>query len=535
MPAGHHRGRSPDGGWTLDPWHSHEPSHSCLERASFVDPVTHARDRVTSEPQDLKQAAARGVAWKVAAEVISQVTRLIVLLILAHLLVPSDFGVASIVLAFVVFVPVLADLGLGAALIQTPKLSEEDTSTVFWTSVPLGTSFMLAGIALSWPFAHIFDEPELQPLFAVFSLSFLLASLASVPSALLVRAMNFRALELRVISSTLCAAVVSVILAVAGFGPWAIVGGELTNRSVSVVALWLQCHWRPSRVFSIASLRAQFSYGGAILGAHLLMQFSQTVQTLMVGRLLGATALGRLTVSQTLVYMPFNRVAAPIQEVMFPTFSRMQDEPQRILSALNRINQVVASIAFPSLAGLALLAPELTSVVLGEKWHGTESIIRVLAIAGMAVALQRVNFSVLSARGYARSVMWIGVSAVVSAIVAILLGYHFGLTATVVALTLQTIALQIGLMLVTARALEARFADLARPLAPILVAAAVMTAAVAFVAELLRAAGVGGPVVLAAGVATGLAIFPPTLVRLEPTLIRELREFARRGRAPAAA
>ena len=73
----------------------------------------------------------------------------------------------------------------------------------------------------------------------------------------------------------------------------------------------------------------------------------------MVGRFLGATALGRLTVSQTLVYLPFNRVAGPIQEVMFPAFSRMQDEPARIMAALNRVNQVIAAIAFPTLTGLA--------------------------------------------------------------------------------------------------------------------------------------------------------------------------------------
>ena len=379
------------------------------------------------EPTDLKRAAARGVAWKTAAEVFTQVTRLLVLLVLARLLVPAEFGVASIVLAFAIFVPVFADLGLGAALIQTPKLTEVERSTVFWTSLPLGLGFMLLGVGLSWPLAAIFDEPTLQPLFASFSVCFLLASLASVPSALLIRAMNFRALELRVIAGTACGASVSLFLAFAGFGPWAIVGGEIANRAISVVMLWPQCHWRPQWTFSRATLRAQFAYGGTLFGAHILLQFSQTAQSLMVGRLLGSAALGRLTVSQTLVYMPFNRIAAPIQEVMFPTFSRMQHEPARILSALNRINQVLAAIAFPTLTGLAVLAPEFTQLVLGAKWQGTEMIIRVLAVAGMAAALQRVNFSVLSARGYARSIMWVGLGAVASTVVAILVGYHFGL------------------------------------------------------------------------------------------------------------
>ncbi len=161
----------------------------------------------SAEPTDLKRAAARGVAWKIAAEAVTQVTRLAVLLILTHLLAPAEFGIASIVMAFVIFVPLFADLGLGAALIQAPTLTEVDRSTVFWTSLPLGLGFMGLGIALSWPLASIYDEPSLQPLFAAFSVCFLLASLTSVPSALLIRAMRFRALEIRVIVGTLFGAV----------------------------------------------------------------------------------------------------------------------------------------------------------------------------------------------------------------------------------------------------------------------------------------------------------------------------------------
>ena len=201
--------------------------------------------------------------------------------------------------------------------------------------------------------------------------------------------MHFRALEIRVIVGTLFGASIAVALAFRGYGPWAIVGGEIANRAISLVTIWLQSHWRPRLVFSRRTLRKQFAYGGTLFGAYLLLQFSQTVQSLMVGRLLGPAALGRVTVSQTLVYLPSNRVAGPIQEVMFPAFSRMQDEPARILRALNRVNQVIAAIAFPTLTGLAILAPEFTSVVLGSKWAGTDEVIRVLAIAGMALALQR--------------------------------------------------------------------------------------------------------------------------------------------------
>jgi polysaccharide transporter, PST family len=489
----------------------------------------------SDEPSDLKRAAARGVAWKVGVEVVTQVTRLVLLLLLARLLTPTEFGVASIVMAFVIFVPLFADLGLGAALIQAPRLTEIDRSTVFWTSLPLGLGFMTLGIILSWPLASIYGEHELQPLFAAFSVCFLLASLTSVPSALLIRAMHFRALGIRVMAGTVFGAVIAVALALRGFGPWAIVGGEIANRVMSLVTIWLQSHWRPKRMFSREKLREQFAYGGTLFGAYLLLQFSQTVQSLLVGRFLGATALGRLTVSQTLVYLPFNRIAGPIQEVMFPAFSRMQHEPARILAALNRVNQVIAAIAFPTLTGLAILAPEFTAVVLGPKWAGTEEVIRFLSIAGMALALQRVNYSVLSARGYSRLIMWVGVGALVSTAVAILIAYPFGLNTTVAAIAIQTLALQLVIMAVTAGAIEARFRDLARPLGRIAVATGVMGVAIALVVEAFRAVGIGNAWILVAGIASGAVVFLPLLLRLEPALIAELRGFARHGRGPTEA
>ena len=155
--------------------------------------------------------------------------------------------------------------------------------------------------------------------------------------------------------------------------------------------------------------------------------------------------------------------------------------------------------------------------MLGSKWAGTDEVIRVLALAGMALALQPVNFSVLSARGYTRPIMWVGAGALGSTAAAILVAYPFGLVATVAALAAQMLALQAVIMSVTAGALDARFRDLARPLARI--------------ARRDRrhggkcrprggsrsarsgSASVG---ILAAGVATGAVVFLPLLLRLEP-------------------
>jgi hypothetical protein len=131
--------------------------------------------------------------------------------------------------------------------------------------------------------------------------------------------------------------------------------------------------------------------------------------------------------------------------------------------------------------------------------------------------------------------MWVGVGALVSTAVAILVAYPFGLNATVAAIAIQTLALQLVIMTITAGAIEARFRDLARPLGRILIAAGVMGASIVLVVEAFREIGIGNAWVLVAGTATGAVVFLLLLVRLEPGLITELGGFLHHGRrAPEA-
>ena len=482
------------------------------------------------EPTNLKRAAVRGIAWKITAEAVTQVTRIVLLVVLARVLVPSDFGVASLVLAFVLFVRSCPTSASGPRYPAT-RDTEVERSTVFWASVALGVTFCLVGIALSVPLADIFDEPQLQPLFSAFSACFVIASLSSVPNALLMRAMNFRSLEIRVMASTLFAAAVALTLAFLDLGAWAIVGGEIANRTASLVMLWSLCAWRPTlHSFSWPRLRSMLAFSGGILGAHSL-QFAQTIQNLMVGRLLGAQALGRLTVSQTLVLLPFSRVAAPypggaVPDVL-PHAGRARARAPRLESGESgdRRDRVARAVR------AWVLAPEFTDVVLGDKWQGTDEVIRALAFSGVAVALQRLAMGVLSALAYYRSLVWIGLGAVGLVTLAVAIGSHWGLTATAVALSIQAVTIQAVVMTTAARSVGARFIDVIRPLGRIALAAVIMAAAVAAVAALLRAADVGSLPTLVCGVLVGAAVYLPLVVLLERQLIAELADFFRARRA----
>ena len=159
-----------------------------------------------------------GLAWKAGSQITLQISRMVVALILARLLAPHDWGLAAMVLVFSGFVVVFTDSALGTALIQRKELLEEDRSTVFWMSAGIGVVLAVTGISLAGPLAHFYGEAAIRPLFAVLSIGFFVSALGTTQSALLVRDMQFRRLELRQIAATIVGAATGITVAFGGFG-----------------------------------------------------------------------------------------------------------------------------------------------------------------------------------------------------------------------------------------------------------------------------------------------------------------------------
>jgi O-antigen/teichoic acid export membrane protein len=233
-----------------------------------------------------------GIAWKAGSQITLQLARMGVALVLARMLAPDDWGVAAMVLVFSGFVLAFTDNALGTALIQRRDIDENDRSTVFWISAAIGLSLALLGVALAGPLASFYGEPDVRWLFIALSASFLVSCLGTTQMSLLVREMKFRKLELRQIAATLVGAVVGIALALANYGPWAIVGQLLGEAVTSTVLLWLLTPWHPSLRFSTASVRKLGGFAGNVFAENVLWQGGRTADSVLIGRLLGAAALG---------------------------------------------------------------------------------------------------------------------------------------------------------------------------------------------------------------------------------------------------
>jgi O-antigen/teichoic acid export membrane protein len=479
----------------------------------------------------LRPQILRGVAWKGGSQIFGYVTRFVVAAILAHLLSPHDYGLAAMVLAFSALVYLFSDLSFGTALIQRREITEADRSTVFWTSVASGILFTLIGLAAAGPIASFYGEPEVEPLFAALSVTFVIAALSSTQLSLLTREMDFRTLELREIAATLVAGACGITAALAGLGAWALILQQVAASLTSTVLLWICSSWRPHFRFSLASLRDLGSFSANVFGARLLFYANRNVDNILIGRFLGPAALGAYAIAYNLMLIPLSQISIPLQDVLFPAFSRMQHEVERIKAGWLRANLVVGSITIPAMVGLVLVADDFVAVVLGDQWDSAVPVLQILAWVGLLQSLQGLNGSVLRALDRTGTLLRYSIVAVVATTGAVIVGLPSGIVGVAAAYAVVSTVVEPFYTWLTTRALGASLWEAVRLYGGVAQAVVLMAACVLLVKLALGAAGAGPFVTLVATVGVGIAVYLPAIRWREPQLVRELRSL----RAPSAA
>jgi PST family polysaccharide transporter len=383
---------------------------------------------VSSGRDTLGAKVASGVAWNVATQAISQLSRIVVGVVLARLLTPHQFGVAGMALVFTNFLALFTDPSLGAALVQRAALTEADRSTVFWVTLGIGLLCTLVGIAVSGLVASFFGQPQVAALLAVLSIGFALNALSGTQSALAAREFAYRRLQLREIISVLVGAAVGIVAAAAGLGAWAIVLQSLAFSAAATAMIWAMSSWRPRFTFSRASLRDLGGFGAKLFGSRLLTYANLNGDNLLIGRFLGGHALGVYSLSYSVMFTPVLRIAMPFQQVLFPAYSRLQADPARLRAAWLRSKQLSAAVLAPVFLAFLVTAPDLIPVAFGAKWHEAIRVLQLLCVAGVAHSLVTLNSSVLQARGQAGTLLRLSALNTLIVVGAFAVGLTWGVT-----------------------------------------------------------------------------------------------------------
>jgi O-antigen/teichoic acid export membrane protein len=498
----------------------------------MADDVTSAaREPAAGLGAGLRPRVLAGLAWKGLSLGVAYATQFVVVIVLAHLLTPREFGLAGMVMVFSALVARVPDLGLGAALVQRQNLDDTDRSTAFWISSGVGATLTLLCIAIAPAVAHLYSEPEVEALFAVFSIAFFVEGIATTQGALLMREMNFRGLEIRIIVATLVGAGVGIAVALGNGGAWAIVLQSLSSTAVGALLLWLFSTWRPSFTFSRASARKLGRFGANAFGSRFLLLVRGNVDNLLVGRYLGAAALGAYALAYNMMLIPLNRLGTPIQDVFYPAIAQLRDH-ERIAILWLRANKLVVAFAAPAMLGLLVVAPDFVRVLFGPQWDRAVPVLQILTYVGLLQALQLLNITVLQAVDHTHVLLryWIIVSVV--SVVAFVVGLQWGIVGVAGAYAVSSSVMEPYYAYVTGKPVGVSLQAFARSVAPLVLAAITMAGAVLVVRWRLVAADVSPALRLLICVLTGVVVYVPLSTLVEPMVRSELRGL--KARVPVA-
>lgn len=332
---------------------------------------------------DLQGRAVRGTAWSGFSVGCRVGFTILSMPILARLLTPEQYGIVALTTLVTEVIGLFGQLGLNSALIQRKHVHRADLETAFWTDIGVGAILMLLVIALSPLAAWFFHQPVLIALLCVTGIGFLINGFSSTYNTILTRAMRFRAISMIEITSVAVRTLTAVGLAWAGFAYWALIVAGLASFIVSALGRLVVVRWRPRARFAKERFQRLFHFGRNVLGDNMLFYLSDNIDYFIIGRRLGAQSLGYYEMAFSLPDMVRKNLSFTLTRVLYPVYSRVQDQEMRLRSGFFRVVEGVSLMAFPLLGGLALLAPQFVPLYFGPQWHPIIAPVQFLAIAGM--------------------------------------------------------------------------------------------------------------------------------------------------------
>ena len=313
----------------------------------------------------------RGAAWQGAAFVVGKAVVLLTTVVLARLLAPEQFGLVSLALVLIVYAEAIADVGVAQALIYfQPRVSTIRAALLCSSLVGV----MLAAVgALAAPLiGDFFGRQDVVPIVRLLAVSLLFSALGAVPEALLRRALQFRRLTAATVTRAVATGVISIGLAAAGWGAWALAWGTVAGTFSYAVAVWLLV---PERVAllpgktSPGRLNAVLRYGIPVAGGTLLAKLIFDVDYLIVGHQLGVEALGFYTLAFRIPELLIINVFFVISSVSFPVYSRARSDLARLTDGYLLSTRMQALYGVSAGVGIAVVAPLLVPLVFGEAWR----------------------------------------------------------------------------------------------------------------------------------------------------------------------
>lgn len=337
--------------------------------------------------------------WRFFERCGAQFVTLIVSIVLARILTPSDFGTVSLIMVFTTILQVFVDSGLGTALIQKKDADDLDFSSVFYFNFAICLILYL-GMYIASPFiAKFYKDISLTPIIRVISLTIVMSGVKGIQQSYVSRNMLFKKFFFATLGGTLFSAVLGIGMAYAGFGVWSIVAQQLSNTAIDTLILWITVDWRPKRMFSWQRLKSLLSYGWKLLVSSLLDTIYNNLRNLIIGKIYTSSDLAYYNQGDKFPKVIVMNINASIDSVLLPSMSGEQENKERVKSMTRRAIKTSTYIMAPLMMGLLFCAEPIVRLLLTDKWLPCVPYLRIFCFTYMFYPIHTANLNAIKAMG----------------------------------------------------------------------------------------------------------------------------------------
>lgn len=375
----------------------------------------------------LKEKTAKGLFWSALNNGTMQLLNLVIGIVLARLLLPSDYGLIGMLTIFTAVAGTLQESGFTTALANLKQPADNDYNAVFWFSTLMGIS-LYAILSLCAPLiASFFHQPELINLSRFIFLTLIFSAIGTAPNAYLFKNLRVKETTVLRVSSLAISGIVGIVLALNGMTYWSLAWQQFTYITLTSLTRFFIIPWRPSFHIDFSPIKRMFGFSSKILVTNIISQISNNILTVIFGRLFPAKTVGNFTQAYKWNNMASTMISGTLAQVAQPVFVATNNESGRQLAVLRKLVRFTAFLSIPCMFGLAIISKEFIVELITDKWIDSVPILQILCVSGAFLPLYNPLQNIIISHGRSDTFMWLSIAQIAIQITLILFFAQYGI------------------------------------------------------------------------------------------------------------
>jgi len=422
------------------------------------------------------KSTAKGIAWTSIGTLGAGFINLLITMVLSRILTPNDFGTIELLMVFSSISEIIINSGFSQALIRDNDASDIDFNTVFWINLSIAIFLYLLLFFLAPSIAYYFKLPKIKDLARIIFLGIIFNSFSIVQNARFSREINFKPFAVSSILSLCVSGIVAILLALNGYGVWALAINLVLVSLFRSLLLWLQSKWVPSIVFSIKSAKKYLNFGSNLLFQQIIDKIVTNIEIIFIGKVYTSTELAYFSQARKLDSYIIQLVTTIIQKVTYPALAAINSNQERLKNGYRRIIGLSMFIITPIVAFSAGASDNIIIVLFGKKWLQSSNYLKLWNICGWLVSLYSIYINIILVCGKSKLLLIITFIRQSMRIIAIILLLKYGIMTILYGILITTLISTLFYIKTAGRLINYSFKELSQDIFPTIIVSIISAA-----------------------------------------------------------